>query len=149
NDDLHDPALILRAHALLNAHTPGSRAFWLYDLDAIVQRVAVLREALAPLSPRISYALKANGLPAIVRVVREAGLDVDAGSLGELELAAACGFDAAHRTLSGNGRTVEESAWAAGHGVAQVSADHPGELDLLEIAASRARRRLRVALRVN
>jgi len=148
-NDVQDPALILRAHALLNAHTPASRAFWLYDLDAIAERAARVRTALSPLLPKISYALKANGLPAIIRVMREAGLDVDAGSLGELELAAACGFDASHRTLSGNGRTPEEAAWAAAHGVAQVSADHPGELDLLEIAAARAHTRVRVALRVN
>src|SRR5262249_31365050 len=120
-----------------------------YDLDAIAERAAKLVKAFAPLSPRIAYALKANGLPAIARTMREAGLDADAGSLGELELAAACGFGGAERTLSGNGRTPEEAAWAAEHGVAAVSADQPAELELLERAAAARGRRLTVALRVN
>jgi diaminopimelate decarboxylase len=144
-----DAATLARAHAWLNRRTPGSRAFWFYDLDAIAARAAELVRAFTPLEPRIAYALKANGLPAIVRALREAGLHADAGSLGELELAAACGFDAAHRTLSGNGRTPEEAAWAVAHGVVSVSADTPEELALLEQAAAAAGRRLGVALRVN
>ncbi len=144
-----DPATLARAHALLNRVAPGSRAFWFYDLDALAARAARLVAALVPLEPRIAYALKANGLPAIARTLREAGLNADAGSLGELLLAERCGFDAAHRTLSGNGRTPEEAAWVAEHGVAAVSADLPDELDLLEACAARTGARLRVALRVN
>ena len=144
-----DAATLARAHAWLNERAPGSRAFWFYDLDDISKRAAELVRAFSPLGPRIAYALKANGLPAIVRTLREAGLHADAGSLGELELAAACGFDAAHRTLSGNGRTPEEAAWAARHGVVAVSADTPDELGLLEQAAADSGSRLRVALRVN
>ncbi len=144
-----DPATLTRAHALLNAQAPGTRAFWFYDLDAIFERARRMASVFARIEPRIAYALKANGLPAIARTLREAGLHADAGSLGELELADACGFDAAHRTLSGNGRTPEEAAWAAEHGVAAVSADTPEELELLEQAAAHAGARLHVALRVN
>jgi diaminopimelate decarboxylase len=104
---------------------------------------------LKPLAPRISYALKANGLPAIARLLHEAGLGADAGSLGELELARACGFPAGARTLSGNGRTPEEARWVARHGVEAVSADAPQELDLLEAEMARAGVRLKTALRVN
>jgi diaminopimelate decarboxylase len=145
----NDPATLARAHAFLNRAAPASRAFWFYDLDAVSARAAQLVTALVPLQPRIAYALKANGLPAIARTLREAGLHADAGSLGELELAAACGYDAAHRTLSGNGRTPEEAAWVAAHGVVAVSADTPDELGLLEAEAARAGARVRVALRVN
>ncbi len=144
-----DRMWLTRAHAALVARVPGTRAFWFYDIDAIRSRAAQLVTALAPLQPRIAYALKANGLPLIARALREAGLDADAGSLGELELAHACGFDRAHRTLSGNGRTPEEAAWAAEHGVVCVSADQPAELDLLERAAAARGSRLAVALRVN
>ncbi len=144
-----DAAILARAHARLAARFPGTRAFWFYDLDAVAARARELVRALAPLEPRIAYALKANGLPAIARVLHECGLHADAGSLGELELARAAGFGALERTLSGNGRTPEEAAWAVGHGVAAVSADQPGELDLLEREAARADTRLRVALRVN
>ena len=144
-----DAALLTRAHAALNALHPGSRAFWFYDLDHVRARAANLKHHLNPLRPRIHYALKANGLPALARALRETGLGADAGSLGELELARACGFPFGARTLSGNGRTPEEAAWVARHGVECVSADHPGELDLLEQEAARANVRMNVALRVN
>lgn len=136
-------------HALLRARDPAARAFWAYDLDGFAARAARLRAALAPLGSHVAYALKANGLPALARAAAAAGLDADAGSLGELALAEHAGFGAARRTLSGNGRTREEADWAATRGVAVVSADHVGELDLLETAAARAGVTLRVALRVN
>jgi len=144
-----DAALLTRAHRELNARYAGSRAFWLYDLDAIRARAETLKQHLKALSPTISYALKANGLPAIARTLHEAGLGADAGSIGELELARTCGFPAGARTLSGNGRTSEEAQWVARHGVEAVSADLPDELALLEDEAARAGVRVRVALRVN
>jgi diaminopimelate decarboxylase len=137
------------ALASLRALDPAARAFWMYDLDAFAARAARLRAALAPLGSHVAYALKANGLPALARCAAASGLEADAGSLGELFLAERAGFAAARRTLSGNGRTPEEADWAVTHGVAVVSADHVGELDLLERAAARASRSLRVALRVN
>src|SRR5262249_61100795 len=72
-----------------------------------------------------------------------------AGSAGERERAGGGAFPAGARTLSGNGRTSEEAAWVARHGVEAVSADSPGELDLLEREMARANVRTRVALRVN
>lgn len=138
-----------RLHAALRARDPSARAFWAYDLDAFAARAARMRAALEPLGAHAAYALKANGLPALARAAAAAGLDADAGSLGELALAEHAGFGPGRRTLSGNGRTPEEAEWAATRGVAVVSADHVGELDLLERAAARAGTRLRVALRVN
>ena len=144
-----DAARLLSAHDVLRAAHPSARAFWFLDLDMVAARAQRLRSSLSILNPRIAYALKANGLPALARVLRECGLHADAGSLGELLLAREGGFDAAHRTLSGNGRTPEEAEWAARHGVAAVSADHPAELDLLEQAAASAGSTMHVALRVN
>ena len=144
-----DAATLARAHRALNARASGTRAFWIYDLDAVRARAETLKHHLKSLSSKISYALKANGLPAIGRALHDAGLGADAGSLGELELARACGFPAGARTLSGNGRTPEEAAWVARHGVEAVSADSPEELELLEREAARAGVRLRTVLRVN
>ncbi|HXJ68782.1 MAG TPA: alanine racemase, partial [Verrucomicrobiae bacterium] len=141
--------MITRAHRALNARASGTRAFWLYDIDAIRARAEALKHHLKPLAPRLSYALKANGLPAIARALHEAGFGADAGSLGELELARECGFPAGARTLSGNGRTPEEAAWVAAHGVDAVSADSLNELGLLEEVMAGADARSRVVLRVN
>lgn len=141
-----DPASAL---ASLRALEPAARAFWLTDLDAIAARVSRLRSAFEPLRPRLAYAVKANGLPAVLRTIESAGGAADAGSLGELVAAEAAGFDASRRTLTGNGRTPEEARWVAERGVAFVSADAPGDLDVLEPAAAAAGRSLSVVLRLN
>lgn len=135
--------------ARLRSLEPSARACWLYDLDALAARALRLQRATQPLRAANAYALKANSLPALLAPLRAAGLEVDAGSLGELEAARAAGFGPAQRTLSGNGRTPEEAAWVAREGVAAVSVDTLGELDLLQSAAAAHGAIVRVALRVN
>ncbi len=128
---------------------PSARACWLYDVDAFAERARRLQRAAAPLRAANAYALKANPLPALLAPLLTTGLEVDAGSIGELEFARAAGFGPTRRTLSGNGRTPEEAAWVAREGVAAVSADSLAELDLLEAAASARDGCVRVVLRVN
>jgi diaminopimelate decarboxylase len=138
-----------RVLAALRAKEPHASACWAYDLDTIEARATRFRRAFAPLRARPAYALKANALPAILDRVREAGLAAEAGSLGELLTAKRCGFGPADRNLNGNGRTVEEAAFAAREGVHSVNADHVAELDLLDREARAAGATVRVALRVN
>jgi len=137
------------AHAALVRRHPGTRAFWIYDLDAFAARARAFRDAVAPLDPLVALALKANALPALLERAAACGLGADAVSLGELWLARAAGFAAGRTVLNGNGRTPEEAAWAAREGLFAVNADAVEELDLLERAAREAGRALRVALRVN
>lgn len=144
-----DLASLARALPALRALEPAARACWLYDLDMFRARARRLRAAFAALDPLMALALKANALPQLLECARAEGLGADAVSLGELTLARAAGFDAAHRVLNGNGRTREEAAWAAREGVHSVNADHAGELDLLHAAARDAGATMRVALRVN
>jgi diaminopimelate decarboxylase len=149
------PALALggvpldRAFAALRRIEPSSHACYAYDLDSIAARAARFRTAFAPLGALCAYALKANALPAILETLRAAGVGAEAGSIGELELAARAGFGAESRILNGNGRTREEAEWAAREGVHSVNADHVAELGMLDRAAALASRTLRVALRVN
>jgi len=141
---------LTRVLPALRTLEPAARACWLYDLDALAARARRLTHAFAPLAPAIAYALKANGLPAIAACLRSHGLHADAGSLGELELARLAGFPRESRTLSGNGRTPEEAAWLAGHGVDCASVDAADDLDLLEVTLARAGAPpLEVALRIN
>ncbi len=128
---------------------PAARACWVYDLDAFDARAHRMRTEFAPLGATVAQAIKANALPALLERGRAAGLAAEAGSLGELTLAARLGFAAAARILNGNGRTPEEAAWVVQHGVHSINADHLDELDLLEGAAARVGASLRVALRVN
>ena len=138
-----------RALESLRRLEPSARAFYAYDLDAIETRIQRFRGAFAPLGALCAYAIKANALPAILEVLNGQGAGAEAGSVGELELAAATGFSAGRRLLNGNGRTREEAEWAARRGVHSINADHVSELDLIEDVASREGRSVRVALRIN
>ena len=128
---------------------PDARACWVYDLDALAARARRMRAAFATLPAHVAYALKANPLPALLEVMRAAGLAAEAGSRGELEQASRAGFAPATLVLNGNGRTPEEAAWVAARGVHSINADSIEELDLLQQHAAAAGRKLRVALRVN
>jgi len=138
-----------RAFESLARLEPGTQAGWIYDLDLIVERARRFTRAFEALAPLAAYALKANALPSILERLAQEGLGAEAGSEGELELAAAAGFGPERRVLNGNGRTAGEAAWAGRAGVHSINADSVEELDLLERAAAREDRRLRVALRVN
>jgi len=138
-----------RALAALRRLEPHARAFHLIDLDRIESRARAFTSAFPSLDLLPVYAAKANGLPAILECLRAADLGGEAGSLGELHLLSAAGFAPGRSVLNGNGRTPEEAAWAAAHGVGLVNADLVEELDLLDRCASEAGTRLRVALRVN
>lgn len=142
-------ALDARAIAAVRRADPHAHAFYLYDLDALAGRARRFVAAFQDVRPLAAYAVKANGLPAILDCLKAHGAGAEAGSLGELELAAASGFDPASCVLNGNARTVEEAEWAATRGVHSVNADHVGELDVLAAAGARSGRILRVALRVN
>lgn len=138
-----------RAFAALRRLEPAAHACWCYDLDALEGRAGRFQRAFAPLEPLTAYALKANALPALLELLRRSGLGAEAGSIGELETAAACGFAPPVRVLNGNGRTAEEAAWAVREGVHSINADSVDELDLLERVAEHSGRPVRVALRVN
>ena len=138
-----------RAIAALRRVDPHAHAFYLYDLDLLAARARRFLAAFHGARAFAAYALKANGLPAILDCLHGEGVGAEAGSLGELELAVASGFAPGACVLNGNARTIEEAEWAATRGVHSVNADHVGELDVLAAAATRAGRTLRVALRVN
>ena len=140
---------VRQMHAALRSRFPTARAFYAYDLDALLSRARRFLAAFEPLEPLVAYALKANSLRALAAPLATLGLGADAASLGELEIAAAAGFGPERRVLNGNGKTPEEIAWAAREGVFAVNADHVAELDALDRAAADAGRPLRVAMRVN
>ena len=128
---------------------PFAGGAYVYDLDAVAAHAREYMRALAPVRPFAAYALKANGLPALLERLEREGFGADAGSLGELALAAAAGFPGERTLLNGNARDAAEAEWAVTRGLRLVNADLVDELDLLDRTAARHGRRLRVALRVN
>jgi diaminopimelate decarboxylase len=90
----------LLAYAAEQFGTPA----YVYDLRVPVARYLVLRSAL-PAEARLCYSLKANGHPAIVRCLADAGCGADAGSEGELATAAGAGVARDQTIFTGPAKT--------------------------------------------
>ncbi|QXD16003.1 diaminopimelate decarboxylase [Rhodocaloribacter litoris] len=97
--------------------------------EAVVRRqIDRLRTHLAGLPLRLLYAMKANASPALLRLMRDEGLGIDAVSPGELEVALRTGFPPDRILFSANNMTDEEMHLAHGKGVLL----NIGELSRLE-----------------
>jgi diaminopimelate decarboxylase len=96
-----DPAL---ADAAIRAARRWGTPLYLYDLPRLRADAAVVRAAFPDPWLRL-YSLKANGLPALVREVADAGgFGASAVSAGELSLAARAGVPVADTALEGIAR---------------------------------------------
>lgn len=99
-------------------------------------------------SARVYYAGKAFLSVEIARWVREAGLNVDVCSMGELETALAAGVEGASIGFHGNNKSVAELVRAVEVGVGTVIVDSPIEIERLGEITARLGRTQSVLVRV-
>lgn len=97
---------------------------------------------------RAAYAAKAFCTPALLRLVRDAGLCVDVVSGGELTCALAAGFPPERIEFNGNNKLPAELELAVEHGVGRIIIDGLQELSLLESVCARRGKRMKVLYRV-
>ncbi|MGQ0608725.1 MAG: diaminopimelate decarboxylase family protein [Chloroflexota bacterium] len=110
---------------------------YVYDLDAVDERVAALRAALPP-SFELAYAAKANPALAVLAAMGDAGLGLDVASGGELLAARRAGIGPERIVFTGPGKTDAELHQAAEAGLRAVTVESAGELARLERAAAAA-----------
>ena len=115
---------------------------YVYDLATITARHAALASAFR--GADIHYAVKANGLGAILRHVAGLGMGAEALTEGELERVLRAGFAPGRIVLGGPGHTAELVARAAQVGVGLVSLDSRGAWELWRGASGPARFVVRV-----
>lgn len=109
-----DPGTEIPLVDLARAHgTP----LYVYDLDAIGERADRLRAALPDPRFRVLYACKANAHRAVLRLLRERGIGVEAASPGEVERALACGHDPSRVLLSATNGRPRDLAGALARGI--------------------------------
>ncbi len=125
----------------------GQTPFYAYDRALMQARVAELRAAL-PASLQLHYAMKANPLPAVVRLMAGLVDGVDVASAGELQVALAAGAQPADISFAGPGKRDAELQAAVRAGVL-VNVESPRELPVLAAASQALGRPARVAVRVN
>lgn len=125
----------------------GRMPFYAYDRTMITDRVAFLRRHL-PESVHLSYAVKANPMPAVVGHLSRLVDGMDVASAGELATVLDAGMDPEHVSFAGPGKRAEELARAVASGVT-INVESFGELEVLAREADRLGVTPRVAVRVN
>ncbi|MFM5913709.1 MAG: pyridoxal-dependent decarboxylase, exosortase A system-associated [Chakrabartia godavariana] len=118
---------------------------FVYDFQLIRERIFLLREALPP-SLGLHYAIKANPLPQLVKLLAPLvdGLDVASG--GELQVAREAG--ARHISFAGPGKTDAELEAAIRAGI-ELNLESEGELRRALHLAERLSTTPKLAVRVN
>lgn len=121
------------------------RPFYLYDLNDARTRARAFMKTGA----KIHYAMKANSHPRLLKMLAAEGLGVDVVSLGEMQKALSCGFEAKKIIFSGVGKGREELEISCAQGLSQVNVESFEELKALEGIAKEMNRTVRAALRIN
>jgi len=129
------------------AERAGSTPFFAYDRRLVSDRVASVRRAL-PDSLLLSYAVKANPMPALVQHVAGLVDHLDVASGGELLVALDTGLDPARISFAGPGKRTAELRQAVASG-AVIEIESAGEADRLADVGDLLGLTPRVAVRVN
>ncbi|HEX8474709.1 MAG TPA: diaminopimelate decarboxylase [Pyrinomonadaceae bacterium] len=97
---------------------------------------------------RYFYASKANSNMAVLAAVRDAGIDIEVNSGGELYKALRIGFRPDQIIFNGTSKTDAELDEAVGAGIYSTNVDSIYEIELIEASARRTGKRARIALRL-
>ena len=125
----------------------GSTPFFAYDRALIDERVAQLR-AVLPAGLDLSYAVKANPMPAVVQHLSGLVDSLDVASAGEMHVALDTPTPASRISFAGPGKTPDELRQAIAAGVT-IEMESPTEAARIADLGARLGIRPRVAIRVN
>jgi diaminopimelate decarboxylase len=122
---------------------------YVYDAALMRARVRQLDDACGDYPHAMHYAIKANATLAVVRLMREAGMQADANSGGEIDVALRAGFDPSEIVFTGVGKSPDELRRAVALGLKAINAESPGEVERIADIARDLGRTARVAIRIN
>ncbi|MFC6705695.1 pyridoxal-dependent decarboxylase, exosortase A system-associated [Flexivirga alba] len=125
----------------------GSTPFFAYERAAITERIDLLHGLLGPLIG-LSYAIKANPMPAVVQYVAGRVEHLDVASSGELKVALDAGMPATRVSFAGPGKKSAELRSAVAAGIT-VEVESSLEAERLVAIGAELGIRPRVAVRVN
>jgi len=112
-----------------------------------IGRLKRVQDAIdAPL--KICYAAKAMSTLGILRVVKDAGIDIEVNSGGELWKALRAGFKGDQIIFNGTSKEIWEIELAIENGIYAIQVDSIYELSLIKEAAERLGKRANVSLRL-
>ncbi|GAA2106672.1 pyridoxal-dependent decarboxylase, exosortase A system-associated [Microlunatus panaciterrae] len=125
----------------------GSTPFFAYDRGLLTERIGLLRSTL-PERLNLSYAMKANPMPAVVQHLAGLVDSIDVASAGELQVALDTPMPASHVSFAGPGKTVPEIRQAVAAGVT-IEMESENEARRVVEAGDHLGLRPRAAIRVN
>jgi diaminopimelate decarboxylase len=125
----------------------GSTPFFAYDRALLTARVKLLRSTLPP-RINLSYAIKANPMPAVVQHLATLADSFDVASALEMKTALDTPMRAANVSFAGPGKTEADIAQAVASGVT-IEIESATEAARIVRAGDRLGFRPRVAIRVN
>ena len=131
----------------LLAERVGSTPFFAYDRRLLTERIALLRAAL-PDDVELSYAIKANPMPAVVQHLSGLVDSFDVASAGEMRVALDTPMPADRVSFAGPGKTPAELSQAVAAG-ATIELESETEAARVAETGERLGVRPRVAVRVN
>ncbi|PRZ42490.1 diaminopimelate decarboxylase [Antricoccus suffuscus] len=129
------------------AERVGSTPFFAYDRGLLTTRVELLRATL-PAGIELSYAMKANPMPAVVQHISGLVDSIDVASALEMQTALDTPLTASHISFAGPGKTDQELSQAVAAGVT-IELESASEAARVVSAGDRLGLRPRVAIRVN
>jgi diaminopimelate decarboxylase len=123
---------------------------YVYSGSTIRERMRAFERAFRKVPHTICYSVKANSNLSILRLLARMGCGFDVVSGGELERVLRVSRSAAKKVVfSGVGKTADEMRVALDAGVLLFNVESQSELWTLAECAARAKKKARVALRVN
>jgi diaminopimelate decarboxylase len=121
--------------------------YYVYDKSLILKRIKQLRGTI-PEDVLLHYAVKANPMPDVVRLVAQHVDGLDVASAGELEIALGSDVPATEISFAGPGKSDNELLSAVSAGIT-INVESANELNRIVTIAEETGVRPRVALRVN
>lgn len=123
--------------------------FYYYD-KGLLERTLDLIEACTSGTPmKVHYAIKANPTPELLRIISSRGFGADCVSGNEIKLAIECGFAPENIYYAGVGKTDEEIELGIDAGIGCFNIESLEEIEILASLASKKRKKVTVALRIN
>ena len=123
---------------------------YVYSASTIRDRVRAFKQAFRKIPNTVCYSVKANSNLGILLLLARMGCGFDVVSGGELERVQRVSRSAAKRVaFSGVGKTQDEMRAALKAGVLLFNVESESELRALAECATRAKKKARIALRVN
>jgi diaminopimelate decarboxylase len=121
---------------------------FIYDSQVLSVKWDLLRRTF-PAEFEISYSVKANPNPAILRYFLSKGCGLEIASRGEFHLALKAGCSADRILFAGPGKTEADLEFVLTRGIGEIHIESPLELQRISAISQRLGVHARVAVRVN